>query len=99
MDSDHPWFDVEATIRVRMRTEGWSAEDARQRVETNLSLIQYNPVGWDDRELVGEPQIDIHSVEFVPQGYRTEEPGREPQPAPNNSLDQYDRNYLHRRDG
>ena len=74
MDSDHPWFDVEATIRVKMRTEAWSADSAEYRVRSNLEVIDYNPTGWDDRTLVDTPEIEIVNCTFVPQGYRTEEP-------------------------
>jgi hypothetical protein len=75
MNSDHPQFDVEATIRVTVRMEAWNANQAQYRVSDALMLVEYNPMNWDDREIIGLPEIEIHSCEFFPQGTRTEEPG------------------------
>lgn len=80
LDSDHPWFDVEAVLRVKMRTEGWSRDEACERVRLNLELLNYNPAGWCDRQLNGDPEIELVSCTFVPQGYRMVDPTPIPSP-------------------
>lgn len=69
MDSDKRWYDVEFTINGTMRTEGYSKDDAAQRVADNLDTVEFNPVRYDNRE-VHNVEVELRSCSFVPQGYR-----------------------------
>jgi len=79
MDSDHRWYDVEFTIKGTLRVEAECKADAEQHAELILSLVDYNPAGYDNREMVGTPRAKVKSVTFVPQGYRQEDSGDESQ--------------------
>lgn len=70
MDSDHKWYDVEFTIRGKLRVENYNKDGVALQVSDILSSIDYNPARYDSQELVGTPEVEIVGVQFFPQGYK-----------------------------
>lgn len=84
MDSDHRWYDVEFVIRGRLRVEGHGKDDAAYNAASVLESIDYNPSGYDNRQLQGQPDCALVDVTFVPQGYRQRDTDRRTSPDGDN---------------